>query len=56
VEEGAGDGLVTDMGPLLSVSFADPDGAAHEVMWTKPGVPLEGTLARAEWRSEAWAG
>jgi catechol 2,3-dioxygenase-like lactoylglutathione lyase family enzyme len=49
IAEGAGDGLVTDMGPLLSFSFTDPDGAGLEVMWVKPGVPVETTLPRAEW-------
>jgi hypothetical protein len=37
------------MGPLLSFSFTDPDGAGLEVMWVKPGVPVETTLPRAEW-------
>jgi catechol 2,3-dioxygenase-like lactoylglutathione lyase family enzyme len=32
-------GLVTDMGSMLSISFHDPDGAWHEVMWVKPGFP-----------------
>jgi catechol 2,3-dioxygenase-like lactoylglutathione lyase family enzyme len=49
IAEGAGDGLVTDMGPLLSFSFTDPDGVGLEVMWVKPGVPVETTLPRAEW-------
>lgn len=49
MDEGAGDGLVTDMGPLLSVSFTDPDGNGLEVMWVKPGMPVEETKPRAEW-------
>jgi catechol 2,3-dioxygenase-like lactoylglutathione lyase family enzyme len=49
VHEGAGDGTVTDMGPFLSFSFTDPDGAGHEVMWTKPGSCPEDTRIRADW-------
>jgi catechol 2,3-dioxygenase-like lactoylglutathione lyase family enzyme len=47
--EDAGDGEVTDMGSLLSFSFTDPDGGAHEVIWAKPDVPVEQTLPRGEW-------
>jgi catechol 2,3-dioxygenase-like lactoylglutathione lyase family enzyme len=53
VAEGAGatDGnLVTDMGSMLSFSFTDPDGAWHEVMWVKPGVPLEQGFRVADWK------
>ena len=53
VAEGAGDGTVTDIGVVLSVSFADPDGAGHEIIWTKPGVPLAHSLPRAEWTTVA---
>jgi catechol 2,3-dioxygenase-like lactoylglutathione lyase family enzyme len=49
VAASAGDGTVTDMGSLLSLSFTDPDGGQHEVIWTKPGVPLDRGLRRAEW-------
>ena len=49
VAEGAGDGLVTDMGSLLNAGFTDPDGGEHEVVWVKPGVPVEAGLRRAEW-------
>jgi catechol 2,3-dioxygenase-like lactoylglutathione lyase family enzyme len=49
VAEGAGDGLVTDMGSLLNFGFTDPDGGEHEVVWVKPGVPVEAGLRRAEW-------
>jgi hypothetical protein len=49
VAASAGDGTVTDMGSLLSVSFTDPDGGQHEVIWTRPGVPLDRGLRRAEW-------
>ena len=51
VAEGAGDGVVTDMGSLLNFGFTDPDGASHEVVWVKPGVPVESGLRRAEWSS-----
>jgi catechol 2,3-dioxygenase-like lactoylglutathione lyase family enzyme len=49
VAEGAGDGSVTDMGSLLNLGFTDPDGGEHEVVWVKPGVPVEAGLRRAEW-------
>jgi catechol 2,3-dioxygenase-like lactoylglutathione lyase family enzyme len=53
LEEGAGateGGQVTDMGSMLSFSFHDPDEGWHEVMWNKPGVPVEQVLRVAEWR------
>ena len=49
VAKGAGDGAVTDMGSLLNLGFTDPDGGEHEVVWVKPGVPVEAGLRRAEW-------
>ena len=49
VAEGAGDGVVTDMGSLLLFSFTDPDGGGHEVVHVKPGVPVEAGIRRAEW-------
>ena len=49
VAEGAGDGVVTDMGSLLNFGFTDPDGGQHEVIWVKPGVAVEAGLRRAEW-------
>jgi catechol 2,3-dioxygenase-like lactoylglutathione lyase family enzyme len=43
-------GLVTDMGAVLSISFHDPDGGWHEVIWVKPDVPLaEGFKRPPEW-------
>ena len=36
------DGLVTDMGSVLSISFHDPDDAWHEVIWVKPGADEAG--------------
>ncbi len=49
IAEGAGDGVVTDMGSLLNFGFTDPDGGQHEVVWVKPGVPVERGIRRAEW-------
>jgi catechol 2,3-dioxygenase-like lactoylglutathione lyase family enzyme len=49
VAKRAGDGVVTDMGSLLNFGFTDPDGGQHEVIWVKPGVPVEAGLRRAEW-------
>jgi catechol 2,3-dioxygenase-like lactoylglutathione lyase family enzyme len=53
VAEGAGatDGdQVTDMGSLWSFSFHDPDDGWHEIVWQKPGVPLEPGLRREDWK------
>lgn len=47
--EGVDDGIVTDMGSLLLFSFTDPDRGRHEVVWVKPGVPIEAGLKRADW-------
>lgn len=49
VAEGAGDGAVVDMGSLLIFVFTDPDAGEHEVLWNKPGVPVEAGLKRSEW-------
>lgn len=46
---GVDDAVVTDMASLLSFTFEDPDGARHEVIWVKPGVPATATLPRSEW-------
>ncbi len=51
VAEGAAVGEITDMGSLLIFTFADPDGAQQEVVWVKPGVPVERGIRRAEWTS-----
>lgn len=51
VEEGAGDGVVTDMGSLLIFGFTDPDGAQHEVVWSKPDVPVDRSLPREQWET-----
>ena len=42
-------GLVTDMGSLLSISFHDPDGGWHEVIWVKPGTSAEDMRTPADW-------
>jgi catechol 2,3-dioxygenase-like lactoylglutathione lyase family enzyme len=47
--EGVADGDVSDMGSLLNFGFVDPDGASHEVVWVKPGVPVDRGIRRAEW-------
>lgn len=49
--EGADDGIVTDMGPLLLFSFTDPDRGRHEVVWVKPDIPFEASLRRADWKT-----
>lgn len=49
IAEGAGDGTVTDVGPILMLTFTDPDGAEHEVTWSKPGVPFDRAQTRAKW-------
>jgi hypothetical protein len=49
IAEGAGDGVVTDMGSLLTFGFTDPDGGGGEVAWTKPGVAHGRGLRRANW-------
>jgi catechol 2,3-dioxygenase-like lactoylglutathione lyase family enzyme len=51
VAEGASEGVVTDMGSLLLFSFNDPDGGQHEVVWKKPGVPVEAGLKVADWKT-----
>ena len=48
-DEGALDGDVIDMGPLLLLNFTDPDGGQHEVVWKKPGVPVANGLRREAW-------
>lgn len=47
--EGATDGEVTDMGAILIFTFTDPDMGGHEVVWIKPGVPIDKGLKRADW-------
>ena len=49
-EAGAGDGIVTDMGPLLSAGFSDPDGLWGEVCFDRPDDEAWGSGERAEWR------
>lgn len=51
VAEGAGDGVVTDMGSLLLFGFTDPDGAHHEVVWPKPDAPVDSSLPRDKWKT-----
>lgn len=49
--EGALDSVVTDMGSMLIFSFLDPDEGRHEVVWRKPGVPVEAGLRQVEWKT-----
>ena len=48
---GASDGEVTDMGPLLSAGFTDPDGLWGEVCWDRPPAESRGAGARSDWTS-----
>lgn len=50
IAEGAGDGVVTDMGALLTFGFTDPDGGNYEVVWAKPGVAPGAGMERVNWR------
>jgi len=50
ISERASDGAVSDMGSLLLLSFTDPDGGHHEVVWAKPGVLVAQGLRKAEWK------
>jgi catechol 2,3-dioxygenase-like lactoylglutathione lyase family enzyme len=47
--EGAADGDVRDMRSMWIMGYFDPDGAAHEVMLRRPGVPESELLERADW-------
>ena len=42
-------GLVTDMGAMWSLSFHDPDGAWHEIIWVKPGASPDDFKGLDEW-------
>ena len=49
---GAGDGeggQVTDLGPLLSVGFTDPDGVWGEVCWERPPDQVTRGVERSGW-------
>jgi catechol 2,3-dioxygenase-like lactoylglutathione lyase family enzyme len=43
IDAGASSGEVTDFGPLLSVSFEDPDGFFCELCWMRPAAALADT-------------
>jgi catechol 2,3-dioxygenase-like lactoylglutathione lyase family enzyme len=51
IDEGADveGAVVSDMRSILSFTFEDPDGARHEVIWVKHGVPVDEMLPRPEW-------
>jgi catechol 2,3-dioxygenase-like lactoylglutathione lyase family enzyme len=46
---GGSDGLVTDLGPLLSAGFTDPDGLWGEVCWDRPAGQERATPEPANW-------
>ena len=45
-----GTGLVTDLGPLLSVGFTDPDGVWGEVCWDRPPDHVTRGAERSGWK------
>lgn len=49
LNEGASDGIVTDMGYLWVLTFFDPDKGSHEIVWVKSEATYEDSLARNEW-------
>ena len=49
MSEGATDGEVTDMGSIWIFTFTDPDQGRFEVVWVKPGVPVDRGLMRNNW-------
>lgn len=49
-QAGASDGEVTDLGPLLSAGFTDPDGVWGEVCWDRPPEEARGAGEASEWR------
>jgi hypothetical protein len=51
--EGASDGQVTDLGPLLS-AFTDPDGLWGEVCWDRPPQAVRSTGEASSWRHIAY--
>jgi catechol 2,3-dioxygenase-like lactoylglutathione lyase family enzyme len=51
---GASDGQVTDMGPLLSAGFNDPDGLWGEVCWDRPPDQVRGSGERSSWKYIAY--
>ena len=48
-EQGASDGPVTDLGPLLSAGFTDPDGLWGEVCWDRPPEEVTRGGERSGW-------
>jgi len=52
-EAGAGvdNAVVTDMGNLLSFTYEDPDGARHEVIWTRSEKLDPEELQRSRWKT-----
>jgi len=48
-EAGASDGQVTDLGPLLSAGFTDPDGVWGEVCWDRPADQVRSSGEASTW-------
>lgn len=48
-EAGASDGQVTDIGPVLSAGFTDPDGLWGEVCWDRPPDQVRTTGEASTW-------
>ena len=51
IEAGASDGVVTDIGPIWTFGYTDPDEMVCEVVWTKPNPPAGVTGRVSEWRT-----
>ena len=49
-DAGAGESELTDLGPLVSVGFTDPDGLWGEVCWERPADEDRGAGATAGWK------
>jgi catechol 2,3-dioxygenase-like lactoylglutathione lyase family enzyme len=49
-EANAGDGQVTDLGPLLSVGYTDPDGLEGEVCWDRSPGQWRGAGETSGWK------
>lgn len=49
-QAGASDGQVTDLGPLLSAGFTDPDGLWGEVCWDRPPGAARSDGEVSSWR------
>lgn len=50
-QAGASDGTVTDLGPILSAGFTDPDGLWGEVCWDRPPEQVRRGSEASGWTS-----